>query len=318
MADAQKNVHASMERLLLSARLATAKARRPITDYAGIGAALGESSATLTNWKARGVSKQGAIKAAANFHCTTAWILDGRGKPQGGERSPRTARKPEVAEATNDQLLLALSPQTRVIAERLDALSGDRRDKAHALVNAVLEPYEREEVAYTRSLDAGRRLQQAMDGLMQAESMVQLCNALDVATIAVGLKHFVALEVVEARLQFDSALHNVAVINLREIVHSDLVAGLLARPIPVPMTHALGIDEFRFGIAASAFHGQRTCLLFMGRPTEPLDDGALVEMLGSVSMFATHALESMVRLSKDRTSARSGHLRSPARRRLAG
>ena len=36
-----------------------------------------ESPQTLTNWKKRGVSKAGALKAAAEFGCSANWILSG-------------------------------------------------------------------------------------------------------------------------------------------------------------------------------------------------------------------------------------------------
>ena len=38
-----------------------------------------ESPQTLTNWKKRGVSKAGALKAAAEFGCSANWILSGAG-----------------------------------------------------------------------------------------------------------------------------------------------------------------------------------------------------------------------------------------------
>ncbi len=75
--------HPSIARLLESARLATLISSSPITDYAGVGRALDVSSAVITNWKARGVSKDGAIKAAKQWHCTVAWILDGERSPEG-------------------------------------------------------------------------------------------------------------------------------------------------------------------------------------------------------------------------------------------
>jgi hypothetical protein len=153
------DVHPSMERLLKAAQLATAKSRRPITDYAGVGSALGVSSAVITNWKApaRGVSKEGAIRAAAVFHCTTAWILEGRGQPQGDGRQTHSVRSFESVQSANDQPTAALSPRATSIAERLDALSGDRRDKAYALMDLALEPFETEERAHMRSAAAKRR-----------------------------------------------------------------------------------------------------------------------------------------------------------------
>ena len=38
-----------------------------------------ESPQTLTNWKKRGVSKSGSLKAAAEFGCSANWILSGVG-----------------------------------------------------------------------------------------------------------------------------------------------------------------------------------------------------------------------------------------------
>ena len=43
--------------------------------------ALDESPQTITNWKKRGVSKAGAIKASAIYGISTAWILNGENKP---------------------------------------------------------------------------------------------------------------------------------------------------------------------------------------------------------------------------------------------
>lgn len=141
-------------------------------------------------------------------------------------------------------------------------------------------------------------VRQTMDRLLEAASMPRLCEALDAAAAAVGLTHFVALDVVETQPQLGSALHNVTNVDLARVVRSDLAASLLSRPIPIPMNHALGIDALRFGVAASAFHGRRTCLLFVGRSSDPVAEGSLVELLGTVSMFASHALESLVRLGK--------------------
>lgn len=42
---------------------------------------LDESPQTITNWKKRGVSKAGAIKASALFGISTNWILNGEDKP---------------------------------------------------------------------------------------------------------------------------------------------------------------------------------------------------------------------------------------------
>ena len=46
-----------------------------------------ESPQTLTNWKKRGVSKAGALKAAAEFGCSANWILNGADSGPGGDAS---------------------------------------------------------------------------------------------------------------------------------------------------------------------------------------------------------------------------------------
>ncbi|WP_180072168.1 helix-turn-helix transcriptional regulator [Acinetobacter sp. YH12200] len=46
-----------------------------------------ESPQTLTNWKKRGVSKAGALKAAAEFGCSANWILSGADSGPGGDAS---------------------------------------------------------------------------------------------------------------------------------------------------------------------------------------------------------------------------------------
>ena len=46
-----------------------------------------ESPQTLTNWKKRGVSKAGALKAAAEFGCSANWILSGVNDSSSGDVS---------------------------------------------------------------------------------------------------------------------------------------------------------------------------------------------------------------------------------------
>ncbi len=49
-----------------------------------------ESPQTLTNWKKRGVSKAGALKAAAEFTCSANWILKGAAEGYGDAVSKST------------------------------------------------------------------------------------------------------------------------------------------------------------------------------------------------------------------------------------
>lgn len=77
-----------MARLLEYVQRSTAKLppSRRITDWAGIQRRMGESSATMTNWKNRsGLSKQGALKAQELFGCSAVWLLTGEGPESSGD-----------------------------------------------------------------------------------------------------------------------------------------------------------------------------------------------------------------------------------------
>lgn len=72
-------MHESMKRLLDYARSAPGPTGKAVRGFADIGAAMGVSSAVLSNWKARGLSKDGALKAEAAFGCSAQWLLSGVG-----------------------------------------------------------------------------------------------------------------------------------------------------------------------------------------------------------------------------------------------
>lgn len=74
-------MHDSMSRLLSFAREATAAhpPQRRILDFQAVGQRLGVSSAVMTNWKARGISKDGAFDAQRAFGCNAWWLLTGDG-----------------------------------------------------------------------------------------------------------------------------------------------------------------------------------------------------------------------------------------------
>lgn len=70
--------HASMQRLLAAACAATsANTRDAVHGYGDLVRSMSESAAVITNWKRRGVSKAGAIKAGRLYDCDPAWILFG-------------------------------------------------------------------------------------------------------------------------------------------------------------------------------------------------------------------------------------------------
>jgi phage repressor protein C with HTH and peptisase S24 domain len=77
----QKN-HQPLDRLLEIARA------HEIQGPAALARRLGETEQTVTNWGSRGVSKQGAMKAQAEFGVSANWLLTGIGPKfvMGGEK----------------------------------------------------------------------------------------------------------------------------------------------------------------------------------------------------------------------------------------
>lgn len=72
-------MHKSFSRLLEAFRNAVGEAAHGEREMQTLGDLVGASSQTLTNWKTRGVSKQGALAASKAFGCSAAFILDGIG-----------------------------------------------------------------------------------------------------------------------------------------------------------------------------------------------------------------------------------------------
>lgn len=88
-------------RLLECAREATAASPKPITTTKAMYQALGESSATNTNWKKRGVSLEGAMKAQAAWGCSAAYVRDAKlpkwvMAPPDENSTPATDPKPSL------------------------------------------------------------------------------------------------------------------------------------------------------------------------------------------------------------------------------
>lgn len=85
-----QQIHESMNRLLAHAMKVTRGEFGAIVDFKGLQDRLGESSAVMTNWKTRGLSKDGALKAEREFGCSATWLLDG----EGDEVAREPAQKP--------------------------------------------------------------------------------------------------------------------------------------------------------------------------------------------------------------------------------
>lgn len=70
-------MHESIVRLLNYARKSTANEKKPVLDFQGLSERLEVSSARMTNWKTRGISKDGALKAEVVFGCSATWLMTG-------------------------------------------------------------------------------------------------------------------------------------------------------------------------------------------------------------------------------------------------
>lgn len=84
-------MHASVSRLIEWALNKSEANPRPAESIQDLQVRLGVSSATFTNWKTRGVSKQGALDAAREFGCSTTWLM------HGGDHLPVGAAHPPAA-----------------------------------------------------------------------------------------------------------------------------------------------------------------------------------------------------------------------------
>jgi len=133
-------MHASMKRLLDFAKAATDGSDDPVTDFASLGARMGATSAVLTNWKARGVSKEGAIKSEALFGCAANWVLTG----EGPRRAEKIRRDFVAADLFRDSASLRefarlqvksredLSPEKQAeYLAALDSLESEAKGKRH-------------------------------------------------------------------------------------------------------------------------------------------------------------------------------------------
>ena len=98
----QSVMHESMQRLLAFAREVTADSRDPVHSFSDLGRRLQKSSAVITNWKARGISVQGAMDASGVFGCSPHWVLTGEGEPRGPRGPVVTMNYDDVLQAAFD------------------------------------------------------------------------------------------------------------------------------------------------------------------------------------------------------------------------
>jgi hypothetical protein len=100
------SVHESIQRLLNFAKKATASERYPVTDFVDLQTRLGVSSQVITNWKDRGISKQGAIKASRLFGCPVEHLLEGTPVPEA---------RPALRSSEDDEISLAIRTLARIL-----------------------------------------------------------------------------------------------------------------------------------------------------------------------------------------------------------
>lgn len=72
-------MHISLKRLIDCAISATRGAAHPVATLSDLADQLGESPQTINNWRSRGVSQSGALKAEAVFGCSPRFIREGAG-----------------------------------------------------------------------------------------------------------------------------------------------------------------------------------------------------------------------------------------------
>jgi hypothetical protein len=122
------DMHDSVSRLLTFARSDQSKKRiRSVTE---LGKALNISSATLTNWKSRGVSKEGANMAEEVFGVSPLHVLKGAG-PAASSAQLIASEPPPVYEASQ------LGSDALFIARHFDKITSRER-RMVALAQCIL------------------------------------------------------------------------------------------------------------------------------------------------------------------------------------
>lgn len=79
-------MHHTVIRLLDFARKSTKGSATAVVDFADLQGVMDVSSAVMTNWKRRGVSKEGALQAERMLGCAANWVLTGEGDEEAARR----------------------------------------------------------------------------------------------------------------------------------------------------------------------------------------------------------------------------------------
>lgn len=91
-----KAVHIQMQRLYIAT-----KELKGIKGQAGLALHLGAVSQTVNNWEARGISKDGMIKAQRLIGCSALWLETGEGAMVFGELPESAKENPEAVKVTS-------------------------------------------------------------------------------------------------------------------------------------------------------------------------------------------------------------------------
>lgn len=124
---ANQAMHPTAKRLF-DALYSVTKAQIDGSEHPGDAAkALEQSPATITNWKTRGVSKEGLLKAHALFGISPTWVETGQGTPLDAPPSlpgfDQTPTLRQLVESLADWLNTLTNAQREQAAQRLQTLA---------------------------------------------------------------------------------------------------------------------------------------------------------------------------------------------------
>jgi phage repressor protein C with HTH and peptisase S24 domain len=125
-------MHETVARLLTFAREKTRGSRAEINDFGALQVLLDATSATMTNWKSRGLSKQGALRAEKELGCSANWLLTGEGHAEAANKR-KTAEGAELALVEQDFL-----PGFEALSIPVLAQSGSMGRGEHQLPDEVV------------------------------------------------------------------------------------------------------------------------------------------------------------------------------------
>lgn len=132
-------MHESVTRLLDHARQKTAGTSSPVYTEADLKARLGITPAVMSNWKARGISKEGALAAEAEFGCSAHWLLTGKAEAVSSDVWPFALLTPDDIRQLSPKALESVEKLAVSLLEIEGSISNERqRSVTHE--DTVLSP----------------------------------------------------------------------------------------------------------------------------------------------------------------------------------